>query len=205
MIALALTVGLALGGAPPTYLVERVVTIGQQTRRVSVFRDGTAVVAIRDGLREPTVIRQRLHGIEMQVLLQVLGECYDDLARVRPPGYAPGGGWAEWRLAPPEREPLIVRVPQAGTPMAVVVRLAQALDGIENRLMTEPGGREDLSQWLPKAGERVLLVDGRTVEVRSVSDSSVGVLIGVQVVDNPISQVFTLEELRRQAVRRVSP
>jgi hypothetical protein len=201
----ALLIALALAAGPPTFLAERVTTIGQQTRRVSVFRDGTAVVALRDGLGEPKVIRQTLHGLEMQVLLQVLAECYDDLARVRPPTYSPGGGWVEWRIAPPEREPLIVRLPQAGTPMAVVVRLAQALDGIENRLIAEPGGREDLSQWVPKAGERVLLVDGRTVEVRSVNDSSVGVLINVQVVDNPIGQAFTLEELRRQAVRRVAP
>jgi hypothetical protein len=195
---------LALAAGPPTYLAERVVTIGQQTRRVSVFRDGTAVVAVRDGLGEPKVIRQVLHGIELTVLRQVLDECYDDLARVRPPSYAPGGSWVEWRLAPPGREPLTVRVPQAGTPLAVVVRLAQALDGIESRLLKEPGGREDLATWDPKVGERVLLVDGRTVEVRTVEDSEIGVLVGVQVVDNPISQVFTLEEIRRQAVRRVA-
>jgi len=200
---IALVLALALGSGPPTYLAERVVTMGQQTRRVSVFRDGTAVVAMRDGLGEPRVIRQTLHGIEMQVLLQVLDECYDDLARMRPPSYSPGGGWVEWRIAPPERAPLVVRLPQAGTPMAVVVRLAQALDGIENRLITEPGGREDLSQWIPAKGERVLLADGRTVEVRSVGDSSVGILVSVVVVDNPIGQVFTLEEIRLQAVRRV--
>jgi hypothetical protein len=202
---IAAVLALALQAAPPTYLAERVVTVGQQVTRVSVFRDGTAVVALRDGLGEPRIIRQKLHGVEMQVLLQVLDECYDDLARVRPPGYAPGGSWVEWRIAPPGRDPLIVRLPQAGTPLAVVVRLAQALDGIENRLIEEPGGREDLSKWMPATGDRVLLVDGRTVEVRSVSDSSVGPLVAVQVVDNPIRQVFTLEELRLQAVRRVKP
>ncbi len=203
MTALALV--LALAASPPTYLAERVVTIGQQTRRVSVFRDGTAVVALRDGLGEPKVVRQVLHGLELKVLLQVLDECYDDLAHLRPSEDAPGGSWVEWRIAPPGREPLVVRVPQAGTPLAFVVRLAQALDGIENRLLQDPGGREDLATWAPRVGERVLLVDGRTVQVRSIEDSSVGVLVGVQVVDNPISQVFTLDELRRQAVRRVAP
>jgi hypothetical protein len=200
-----LLLALALAGAPPTYLAERVTTLGQQTRRVSVFRDGTAVVALRDGLAEPTVIRQRLNGVELKVLIQVLEECYDELAGVRAPRDAPGGAWVEWRLAPPARQPLIVRLPQAGTPLAVVVRLAQALDGIETRLVDEPSGREDLSLWFPKVGERLLLADGRTVRVRGVNNSEVGVLVGVEVVDNPIGQVFTLEELRRQAIRLVTP
>jgi len=50
-----------------------------------------------------------------------------------------------------------------------------------------------------------VLEDGRTVEVRGLTNSGAGVLVGVQVVDNPIGQVFLLDELRRQAVRRVRP
>jgi hypothetical protein len=194
---------LALAVTPPSHIAERIVTIGQETRRVSVFRDGTAVVALRDGLAEPTVIRQRLNQIELQVVIQVVNECYEELRRLRPPEYAPGGSWVELRLAPPGREAFTVRLPAAGTPLAAVVRIAQALDGVENRLTSFPGDREDLSQWIPAAGERVRLVDGRVVDIGSVTDSSVGPLIGVRVVDNPVGQVFTLEELRRVAVARV--
>lgn len=203
MIALALL--LALVTQPPTYLVERVVTIGQQARRVSVFRDGTSVVVMRDGLGEPRVIKQTLSGGELKVLLQVLDECYVELAHIHPEEYAPGDSWVEWRVAPPNRRPLQLRLPLAGTPLAAVVRLTQAVDGIENRLLQQPGGREDLSAWAPKVGDRVVLEDGRTVEVRGLTNSGAGVLVGVQVVDNPIGQVFLLDELRRQAVRRVRP
>ncbi len=194
---------LALAVTPPTYIAERIVTIGEETRRVSVFRDGTAVVARRDGLAEPTVIRQRLNQIELQVVIRVVDECYEELRRLRPPGYAPGGSWIELRLAPPGREAFTVRLPAAGTPHAAVVRIAQALDGVENRLTSYPGDREDLGQWIPAVGERVRLVDGRVVDIGSVTDSNVGPLIAVKVVDNPVSQVFTLEELRRIAVARV--
>jgi hypothetical protein len=189
--------------APPTYLAERVQTIGAATRRVSVFRDGTAVVALREGLGEPTVIRQRLAPIELQVVLQVVEECYEELRRLRPPEFAPGGTWTELRLAPPGREAFTVRLPSAGTPHAVVVRIAQALDGVENRLTAFPGDREDLSQWYPKVGERVRLIDGRVVDIGSVTDSSIGPLYAVRVVDNPVGQVLTLEELRRLAAARV--
>jgi hypothetical protein len=198
----ALALALALT-APPTYVAERVVTVGEVARRVSVFRDGTAVVAVREGLGEPTVIRQRLAPIELQVVIQVVNECYDELQRLRPPEFAPGGSWTELRLAPPGRDALIVRLPAAGTPHAVVVRIAQALDGVENRLISFPGDREDLSQWLPAVGERARLTDGRVVDIGSVTNSSVGLLIGVRVVGSPVGQVFTLEELRRVAVSRV--
>jgi len=195
----------ALAVAPPSHLVERVVTTPQQTRRVSVFRDGTAVVALRQGLDEPHVIRQELQPLELRVLLQVIDETYQDLARLRPPEFAPGGTWVELRLAPSERAPLVVRLPLAGTPHAAVVRISQALDGIENRLLADPVDRENLSSWAPAVGERVRLEDGRVVEVRSISGSEVGVIVTVEVVGNPVRQVFMLEELRRQAVRRVVP
>lgn len=194
---------LALVAAPATYIAERVVTVGETTRRVSVFRDGTAVVAVRQGLAEPAVIRQRLSPVELQVVIQVIAESYDEIRALRPPTYAPGGSWVELRLAPPGRDPYTVRLPAAGTPMAVVVRVAQALDGVETRLTEFPEDREDLSRWVPGAGERVRLLDGRTVEVRGVTDSSAGLLVTVQVVDDPVSQVFTVEELRRLAARRV--
>jgi len=194
---------LALAVTPSSYIAERVITIGEVTRRVSVFRDGTAVVAVREGLAAPTVIRQRLSPIELEVVIQVVNECYEELRRLRPPNDSLGGAWTELRLAPPGRDALVVRLPAAGTPHAVVVRIAQALDGIENRLTSFPGDREDLSQWFPAVGERVRLVDGRVVDIGSVTDSSVGPLIAVRVVDNPVGQVFTLEELRRVAAARV--
>ena len=196
---------LALAVMPATYIAERVITIGEVTRRVSVFRDGTAVLAVREGLAEPTVVRQRLSPIELQVVIQVVDESYDELRRMRPPEYAPGGSWVELRLAPPGREAFTMRLPAAGIPLAAVVRIAQAFDGIENRLTSFGGDREDLSQWVPALGERVRLLDGRTGDIRGVTDSSAGVLVTVRVVDNPISQVFTLEELRRATAARVKP
>ena len=112
-------------------------------------------------------------------------------------------GWERGRLAPTGREPVTVRLPVAGTPHSEVVRIAQALDGVENRLKEYPGDREDLSGWIPQRGERVRLVDGRVVDVLNVFDSSAGLLVGIRVVDNPVGQVLTLEEIRRLAAARV--
>jgi hypothetical protein len=199
----AVALALAAAAPAPTYVVERVTTVGESTRRVSVFRDGTAVLAVREGLGEPVVIRHALAPIELQVVIQVVEECYEELRALRPPSYAPGGAWIELRLAPAGREPAIVRLPVAGTPHSEVVRIAQALDGIENRLKDYPGEREDLSQWMPQRGERVRLVDGRVVDVTSVTDSNIGPLIAVRVVDNPVGQVLTLDEIRKLAAARV--
>jgi hypothetical protein len=201
--ALALALVAATAAPEPTYFVERVVTMGGEVRRTSVFRNGMAVVVRERQGERKHLVRQRLTDIELQVIVQVTEEAYPDLARFSSPGQGPGLGTVELRLAPPEKQPLIVRFP-AGTVLVLgAARLGQALDGLEARMSRFAGTREDLSAWQPKVGEWVELEDGRIVQVLEVLPNPPGQVVRLQIADGPASVFMSDDELRRRAVRRV--
>jgi hypothetical protein len=202
---IALALALALATPPPTYLVERVITSAGQERRVSVFRDGTVVLAISGKERAEWLARQHLQPAEMQVLGQVINESYDELRRGPFDTQAPGDAWVELRLAPPGRDPLIVRYPLAGVAMQPEARVSQALDQLDKKLSSGPPDRENLDTWMPRVGERVLMDDGQPVEILDVSQGPTGPVIEVRLDDGPATMFFTLDELRRRAVRRLKP
>ncbi|MDD5565121.1 MAG: hypothetical protein PHQ91_15515 [Thermoanaerobaculaceae bacterium] len=201
----AFLLALAATTAPePTYLVERIVTVGGAETRVSVFRNGVAVLARRRPGEAENVVRQPLSEVEMKVVTQVVEECYPEIARFSGVGDTPGSGRVELRLAPPGKNPLLVRYAVTAAPSLAVARLAQALDGLEARLVATRVTREDLSGWEPAAGDRVELEDGRVVQVLSVTPSLDSVVVHLQVGDGPATFFITEQELRRLAVRRVA-
>jgi hypothetical protein len=203
VIAAALLVVLAAGPAP-SYLVERVVTSSTGTRRLSVFRDGVAVLATGAG-EQRRVVRLGLEPVELRSLLQLLEECAGELGALPPATSRPGEGSVELRLAPPDREPVVVRHSLTEVPTAAEARLAQALDAIETLLAARQPGWEDMRGWQPAVGDVVELDDRRVVRVVELLAGSESPLARVQVGDGPLTIVFTIDELRRHAVRRVSP
>jgi hypothetical protein len=194
----------AAAAAPPTYLVERVVTLGSGSTRISVFRNGVAVLARGGPSVEPTVVRQQLSDPELQVLTQVVGECYPELVRFGDLGSGPGAGEAELRLAPEGKDPLVIRFALTAAPSVASSRLSRALDGVQARLEKTNVSREDLRDWMPAVGERVELEDGRVVEVLEVLPVESGALVRAQVGDGPASIFVSADELRRLALRRVA-
>jgi hypothetical protein len=201
--ALALGIALAAPAPQPTYIVERVVRIGDEIRRTSVFRNGVAVVVREKGGTRTHFARQALTEVELRVIIQVTDEVYADLK-----GYAgslegPGIGTVELRLAPPGKEPLTVRLPVSSVEVLGAARIGQALDGLEAEMDRFHGAREDLRQWVPQVGERVELEDGRIVKIIEVLYSEKGVVFHLQIGDGPTSIFMTDEALRRVAVRRV--
>ena len=203
MIAVVLLVTLA-AGSPPSYLVERVVAAGAETRRLSVFRDGVAVLATGSG-EERRVVRLGLEPVELRSLLQLLEECVGELAALPPTTPRPSEGTVELRVAVPGREPVVLRHSLAEVPSAAEARLAQALDAIETRLAARKPEWQDLRGWQPAVGDVVELDDGRTVRVVEVLAGSETPLARVMVGDGPLVIVFAVDELRRHAVRRVAP
>ena len=201
--ALALAIAVATVPPEPTYLVERLVTVAGEVRRTSVFRNGVAVAVRQRAGEERRLVRQQLTDLELQVIVQVAEEAYADLGRFAGPGQSPGLGTVELRLAPPGKEPLVVRVPAGTVALLGEAHLGQALDGLEAVMAKLSGTREDLRGWQPKVGERVELEDGRVVEVLEVLPNGADLLVRAQVGDGPASIFVTDEELRRMAVRRV--
>ncbi len=201
----AFVLALAVSAAPdPTYVVERVVNLNGSVTRVSVFRNGVAVLARRSAGQAENVIRQPLSKVELQVIEQVVEESYRELERFDSAGAdTPGPGKVELRVAPAGRTPLRLRYSVATAPSLALARLTQALDGLEARLVQTRVTREDLSGWEPAPGDRVELEDGRVVEVLSVTPAPDRIVVHVQVGEGPASFFVTDEELRRLAVRRV--
>ncbi len=203
MIAAVVLLVAAAAAPEPSYIVERVVTVGGQTRRISVFRNGVAAVVREKAGEEKHLLRQPLTEVELQVLTQIVEESYPDLARLGSPGQSPVEGNVELRLAPRGREPLVVRFSPTGVQAMGAARIGQALDGLEER-MTRPGGiREDLREWQPTVGDWLELEDGRTVQVVEVLPNGPGILVRAQIGNGPASIFVSDEELRRIAVRRV--
>lgn len=204
IVALVLcAVTVSATAAPPSYLVERVVTTIGGTRRVSVFRDGAAVVVTKPPGKAPQVQKQRLGPAELRALIQTIEESYTDLQREGSMGDAPGANTVEWRLAPPDRPVLTLRLPFAGVPMLAAARLARALDDVERKIVEGGPEREDFSAWEPEQGERVELVDGRIVEVLETLSGTLGPVVRVRAADALTSEFYDLSQLRRQAARRV--
>lgn len=201
MMALLLVLVAAL--PPPTYLVERVSQEGDGSLRLTVFRDRMAVLARRAGQEEARITRVRLNEVEYAVIAQVVEESYSELVRHPPVAEALGAGSTEFRLAPPNSEPLIVTVSHTAVRSLAAARLERALDEVQRRLEQLPPGAEDLSTWEPAVGERVLLSDGREGRIAALLPSSGGVLVQLDV--GPVSEYVGVEELRRRAVRRVAP
>jgi hypothetical protein len=203
--ALLLAAAAAFGPGPaPSYLVERVVTTGVETRRLSVFRDGVAVLAAGAG-EQRRVVRLGLQSVELRSLVQLLGECLPELAALPPATPRPGEGSVELRLALPAHEPVTVRRSLAEVPSAAEARLAQALDAIETTLAARDPSWQDLRGWQPAVGDVVDLDDGKRVRVVELLAGSETPLARVLVGDGPVTIVYDIDELRRHAIRRVAP
>jgi hypothetical protein len=203
VIAAALVVVLA-AGTGPSYLVERVVASGAETRRLSVFRDGVAVLAAGSG-EQRRVLRFGLEPVELRSLLQLLEECVGELEALPPVPPRPSEGMVVLRVAMPGREPVEVRHSLAEVPSAAEARLTQALDAIETMLAARKPEWQDLRGWQPAVGDEVELDDGRVVRVVELLSGSETPLARVMVGDGPLVIVFAIDELRRHAVRRVTP
>jgi len=191
--------------AEPTAIVERVVTIGGATRRVSVFRDGTVVLAMTSPEGKKEIVRRKLSEIELEVLKQVVSESHVELSEspLRPERVE--GPAIELRLTPEGRGPLKVRLPLGMTAPLAVGKVNQALDELEKVLGEGPAEREDLSTWAPETGDRLELDDGTKVVVLEVTTDGTDTVVRVGEEDAPVSIYFELSELRRRAVRRVHP
>ncbi len=194
---------LAAQAPPPSYIVERVVVEDMRSERVSVFRDGSAVLVRRASGAPPVIRRQLLAPPEVRVYLQLAREVYDDLRVFSSAGDAPGDARLEIRVAPPGREAVVVAMPVTAVPSVAARRVMQAMDDLAAALDELPGDREDLSAWQPTPGERLLLRDGTEVTVMEVHPGSTAPVVEVSSAGGAVRTFYDLDELRELALRRV--
>ncbi len=202
MTAILLVMAVAIA-AEPSYLVERVVTCGGEVRRVSVFRNGTLVVATSRAGQPPHLRRRPLDEVERQVLQQLVEESYTALAEGKYRVDKAPGDTVEVRLAPPGREPMRLVAALALVRPLPLCRVEHALDELELTMAEGPAEREDLSSWVPVVGERLELLDGRLVTVTEVFAGEEDLVVYLRIGDGPAAEYFFLRELRAKVGRRV--
>ncbi len=194
---------LAAAAPPPSFIVERVVVEGPRSERVSVFRDGSAVLVRRDGAAAPVIRRQVLAPAELRVYVQLAEEVYAELRTFSSAGDAPGDARLEIRVAPPGRDAVEVTMPVTAVPSVAARRVMQAMDDLAAVLDELPGDREDLSAWQPKPGERLLLRDGREVMIVEMHPGSTAPIVEVSTAGGAVRLFYDLDELRELALRRI--
>lgn len=206
-MSVALVMVAVLAAVPePTYLVERLVRHAGVVQRVSVFRDGVLVLAIGQRGSVPAIRRRTLAEVERQVVQGVVEESYEALVdggyRVEDDA---SGDTVELRLAPPGREPIRMVFSLAAVRPMSVGRVERALDELELTLRDGPPRREDFTAWTPVVGDRLELVDGRTVTVLEVLPGEEDLVVHLRVGDGPAAEFVFLAELRPRIARRVGP
>lgn len=204
---MTLLLALVLAAAPapePSYLVERVVSMGAEQRRVTLFRDGTGVVKRTPASGEASLSVKPIGELVHAQIEQVVREVYPEIAEFAAMGQGPEGGSIELRLAPPGLAPLTIRISLTAAPSASAARLAATLDALEERILTGKPPLEDLRAWEPAIGEHVELDDGTVVTIVTVLDTPAGgQTVQVRQGSSPLSTFLDLADLRRRAVRRI--
>ena len=204
---MTLLLALVLAAAPtpePSYVVERVVTVGGELRRVTLFRDGTGVVKRRSATGEETLRHTPVGELVQAQIEQVVREVYPEIAEFSSMGRGPEGGSAELRLAPPGLAPLTVRISLTAVLSASAARLGATLDALEERVLAGKPPAEDLRTWEPALGERVELDDGTVLTVVTVIDTPAGgQTVQVRQGSSPITVFLDVADLRLRAVRRI--
>ncbi|HNX50858.1 MAG TPA: hypothetical protein PLS53_03585 [Thermoanaerobaculaceae bacterium] len=204
-MSLLLGIALLLAAPPePSYLVERLVRVDGQTRRVTLFRDGNGVVVVRDAAGGEDLRHTEVGGLILGQIEQVVREVYPELAKFTSMGEGQGEGAVELRLAPPGETPMLLRLQDNVMPSSAMARLTATLNGLEERILAGKPPAEDLSDWEPIDGEQAEMGDGRIITVlETIGTAGGGVVVRIRFGDSPTSEFVELVDLRHRAVRRL--
>jgi hypothetical protein len=173
----ALLLTLALSAAEPTPLpttptpvIERIVTLPQQVRRVSLFDNRVAVVSIRENGVQVEVRRLTLDEHEFDIYLRAIQldaetagtEQADDIHGAESHGLllVNVGPRAPWRL---EYSTIAVADLSTG-------RLLSVVNDIEKRVLDASVSAESLRGWEPRVGDLVLTFSGQKARVSDIYD-----------------------------------
>jgi len=170
------------GGAPnqplrvPSVLVERILTLGKQRTRISLFDNRVAVVTIRENGKQVFFRMWTLSSIEYDAYVKAFGTSISDAGlKERDIVEAPGADALIHLGFPgyPEREfhysPLQILDLPTG-------RLISILDDLEKRISSIAPSAEELQHWQPEEGDRVELYNGMIARVEELREGGVIVL-----------------------------
>lgn len=160
----------------PEPLVERFVTVGDTSIRLSLFDNRMAVLSVRRR-SERTLLRKRsLDEASFAVYLNAVAALRDAALAGRGPSSERGIGSAEIRISREGQAPAVVRY-SPGTVLDLPTgRLVAVLDDLEAQLRATSESFEDLQQWQPQRGDVVRLYTGDLATIQDVADDGLVVL-----------------------------
>ncbi len=175
MIVLVVTLLLQVALAPAP-LVERFVTVGDTSVRLSLFDNRMAVLSVRHR-DERTLLRKRtLDETSFAVYVNAVAELRDAAAAGRGPSSERGIGTAEIRVSREGRDPVVIHYTPGTVLDLPTGRLVGVLDDLEEQLRTTPESYEALRAWDPRRGDVVELYTGEAATVQDVADDGLVVL-----------------------------
>jgi len=186
----------------PSVLVERIVTMPSQTRRLTLFDNRMVVLSVREGERRMTFIRHTLTDEEwigyLMALTAEAAHLEGETSSLTPWSAGPvgtitvhlGGGGRRVLVY----SPMDVQRLDRG-------RLIAALDDLEALLERTSPSEEALRGWEPRRGDRVEMFEGGIAVVERVRGD--GVLI-LDFEGSPLIEVL-IPDNRELRIRRVLP
>ena len=163
-------------GRVPEVLVERHTTVGDTTRRITLFDNRMAVASVQVDGEQVFLRKLSLAETEFAVYVQVLEEVADAARGHDEPVFDDGEGSAIITLDLPGKAPRTIRFSVLQVLDLETSRLVSALDDLELRVSEASPSQEALRHWTPREGDRVELFTSTLATVSEVRENGLIVL-----------------------------
>jgi hypothetical protein len=152
----------------PSPVVERVFNEGSRSSRLSLFDNGVAVVAVRDGEREELFRKVLLDALELAAYRAAVERDVGQVRSSDQPALEGLSARGVIRIWSPEGEMREVEYAPGVMLDLPTSRLVATLDDLQKRVAEASPFEDQVRRWQPQRGDVVELFGGQLAEVRDV-------------------------------------
>jgi len=154
----------------PAPFLERLVTVGDRTTRLSLFDNRMAVVAVRENNRQVFLRKLLLDQAEYDIYRAAVRRDLEQVTEGPSSALASdfGQGLIRVTLAPGDTRRMSYSL--ASVPDLATGRLVATLDDLEQRVSEVSPSHEELRHWEPRVGDVVELYGGQRARVSEVRE-----------------------------------
>ena len=160
----------------PTPVVERFVTVGPRTTRLSLFDNRVAVLSVREGGERALFRKRTLDEQTFAAYVSAVTDAHRAVSADRESSSGRSVGTGTVLLYGSNDEPATLHYAPGTVLDLATGRLVDVLDDLEAQLLATPESWDELQSWQPQRGDVVELYTGDLATVRDVSDDDVVVL-----------------------------
>lgn len=160
----------------PMVLVERVLTIGRNITRITLFDNRVAVTTVRENGKQVFFRKWTFAETEYQIYLKALAGCVPKAGLTRHENVDSPNTIASVSMHLKGMAERSFTYSPFQVQDISSARLISVLDDIQERVRSMPPSAEELQFWQPKEGDRVELYNGSFARVDEVRETGVLVL-----------------------------